>query len=58
VLKYETKVNICAYWQLFHVNNTEFIIREIRRASGIPDPEELAEIRRLAALNQAASSDD
>jgi hypothetical protein len=27
-------------------------IREIRRASGIPDPEELAEIRRLAALKK------
>lgn len=41
-----------------YVDKKKAEIREIRRASGIPDPEELAEIRRLAALNQAASSDD
>lgn len=29
-------------------------VRNIRRASGIPDPNELAEIKRLAALHEAA----
>lgn len=41
-----------------YVDQKKAEIREIRRASGIPDPEELAEIRRLAALNHAASFDD
>lgn len=31
-------------------------VRNIRRASGIPDPNELEEIRRLAALHESASA--